>query len=152
MDWPGRWLSTRRPLITTYPCDRSCWVVLFCSAFSLPCELVLLWPAVRSLVAKVCGRALMLSVCTLSQGGRCVYSLVLNAFLGLRLNDSFIYTLKLNYTLSVLLHVMQPSSTQIKHRYSEITFAFLTIPWYCITCQLEIRILYVSPELHCCFN
>lgn len=70
----------------------------------------------------------MLSVCTLSQGGRCVYSLVLNAFLGLRLNDSFIYTLKLNYTLSVLLHVMQPSSTQIKHRYSEITFAFLTIP------------------------
>lgn len=39
----------------------------------------------------------MLSVCTLSQGGRCVYSLVLNAFLGLRLNDSFIYTLKLNY-------------------------------------------------------
>lgn len=128
MGWPGKWLSTRRPLITMYPCDRSCWVVLFCSALSLPRELVLLWPAVCSLVAKVCGRALMLSVCTQSQGGWCVFGLVLNAFLDLCLNNSFIYILKLNYTLSILLHVTQPSSTQIKHRYSEITFAFLTTP------------------------
>lgn len=88
-------------------------------------ERVLLWPAVCSLVAKACGRTLML-VCPQSQGGWCVFSLVLNAFLGLCLNNSFIYILKLNYTLSILLHVMQPSSTQIKHRYSETTFAFLT--------------------------
>lgn len=62
----------------------------------------------------------MLSLCTPSQGGRYVYGLVLNAFLGLCLNNSFIYTLKFNYTLSILLHVTQPSSTQIKYRYSEI--------------------------------
>lgn len=86
----------------------------------------------------------MLSVCTPSHSGRCVYSLVLNAFLGLCLNNSFIYTLKLNYTLSILLHVTQPSSIQIKHRCSEITF--LTSPWYCITCQLEVRILYLSQK------
>lgn len=148
--WSEKWLSTRRPLLNVYPFDRNCWVVLFCSGFSLPCELVLLWPAVCSLVAKVCGRALTLSVCTPSQGGRCVYGLVLNAFLGLCLNNSFIYTLKLNYTLSILLHVMQPSSTQIKHRCSEITF--LTVPWYYTTCQLEVRIFYVSQKLHGYFH
>lgn len=150
VDWSEKWLSTRRPLITMYPFHRNHWVVLFCSAFSLPCELVLLWPAICSLVAKVCGRALMLSVCTPSQGGRCVYGLVLNAFLGLCLNNSFIYTLKLNYTLSILLHIMQPGSTQIRHRCSEITF--LTLPWYYITCQLEVRILYVSQKLHGYFH
>lgn len=142
----GKWLSTRRPLITMYPFDRKRQVVLFCSAFSLPCELVLLWSAICSLVAKACGRALMLSVCAPHQGGRCVYGLVLNAFLGLCLHNSFICTLKLNYTLSILLHVMQPSSTQIKHRCSEITF--LTLPWYYLTCQLEVRILHVSQKLH----
>ena len=126
MGWPGKWLSTRKPLFTMYPCDRSCcWWYLQC--FESSRERVLLWPAVCSLVAKACGRLLML-VCPQSQGGWCVFSLVLNAFLGLCLNNSFIYILKLNYTLSILLHVMQPSSTQIKHRYSEITFAFLTTP------------------------
>ena len=90
------------------------------------------------------GEELSLSLCPLSQGGRALHGLVLNAFLGLCLSNSFIYTWKLKYTLSILLHVTQPSSTQIKHRYSEITFVFLTIPWYCITCQLEVRSLCLS--------
>lgn len=48
----------------------------FCSASGLPRELVLLWPAVCRLVAKVCGRALCCR-CDSRQGGRCVYGLVL---------------------------------------------------------------------------
>lgn len=34
---------------------------------------------------------------------------------------------------------MQPSSIQIKHRCSEVTFALLTVPYY-ITCLLKVGI------------
>lgn len=46
---------------------------------------------------------------------------------------------------------MQPASIPIKHRCSEITFTLLTIP-YCITCLLEVRILYATQKLHGYFH
>lgn len=115
---PRKWFRRSKLLVTVYPVDRRCWVVVFRSVFSLHVS-----SCFRILLAKVFGRALMLA-CTPSQGGLSVHGLLLNAPLGLCPNNSFIYTLKLNYTSSILLHIMQLSFTKIEHRCSEITLLF----------------------------
>lgn len=77
------------------PLDQSAGgVILQC--FPTSRELLLLRPAVCGLVAKVCRRA------PCRPSGQCVYGLVLHAFLGLCLNNGFMYMLKLNCTLSIL--------------------------------------------------